>query len=101
MKSILITPITVNGEVALSKYYDDCESKNYKAWGMNLFQFRASQVVTNKYLVSENLPDRIMISLREGTGYVVDLGQAKDNILKVLFKFYHISSDDVEVTEYD
>lgn len=104
MKSIIITPTTANGMLGLKEYFIDCETKNYKKWGMNIFQFKSSQIVSNKYLVTENYEDKIIISVKEGSGiFYVDIDKVRLNTLKLLKKIYNVCEEDVnvELREYN
>ena len=102
MKSIVITPITPSGEIGLKDYFDDCECKNYKKWGMNIFQFKASERVSKMYLITENYPDKIVIGIKEDKGiHYIDLDKIKLNALKLLKSVYKVDESDVLIEVKD
>jgi hypothetical protein len=102
MKSIIFTPRTPEGEIGLKDYFDDCECKNYKKWGMNLFQFKASERVSKMYLLTENYPDKIVIGIKEGKGvHYIDENKIKLNVLKLLKEIYSVNESDIEIEVKD
>ena len=102
MKSIIITPITPEAEIGFKYYFDDCECKNYKKWGMNIFQFKASERMAKMYLVTENYPDKIVIGIREDKGiHYIDLDKIKLNALKLLKSVYNVNEEDVLIEVKD
>jgi len=102
MKSIIVTAKSPIGEIGLKDYFTDCENKNYRAWGMNLFQFKASEKVANKYLITENYPDRIVVSIKSNNGFVyIDLDKIKLNVLKLLKEAYNVQDFDINIEVLD
>ena len=102
MKSIIFTPLTPEAEIGFKDYYFDCEQKNFKKWGMNVFQFKASERVAKMYLVTENFPNKIIVSVKEGKGIAyIDLDKVKLNTLKLFKSIYDVNEDEISVEVKD